>query len=246
MAEQFTSQEQFLIQRLQRAPQPTLSPERFSAIRVSLFEAMDRPPLPSPRTALRFSAPVVVAAVIVIVVVITVVLVASGVFSPTPIPTTTIAPTQTASPIVTQTPSPTPTASSTSTSTPEATPETTQEPVLVVEGPISSINGNIITIFGVEVIINPSDPMLSAIQVGDVVHIEGSNGTAGIIVATNVTTVNVEVNVNPADGTIWRDDGNCDHPPPDWAPAHGWRRRCQGQDSNSSQDHDHGKEDGND
>ncbi|NWF70225.1 MAG: hypothetical protein HXY40_14155, partial [Chloroflexi bacterium] len=30
-------------------------------------------------------------------------------------------------------------------------------------------------------------------------------------------------------GEVWRDDGSCNNPPPDWAPAVGWRQRCQGQ-----------------
>jgi hypothetical protein len=29
-------------------------------------------------------------------------------------------------------------------------------------------------------------------------------------------------------GQVWRDEGNCDNPPPSWAPAHGWRLRCEG------------------
>ena len=29
-------------------------------------------------------------------------------------------------------------------------------------------------------------------------------------------------------GEAWRDRGNCSNPPPPWAPAHGWRRRCEG------------------
>ena len=28
---------------------------------------------------------------------------------------------------------------------------------------------------------------------------------------------------------IWLDNGNCNNPPPDWAPANGWRARCEGQ-----------------
>lgn len=42
----------------------------------------------------------------------------------------------------------------------------------------------------------------------------------------------------PADGSIavdnngnvmWQDNGRCDNPPPPWAPARGWRARCEGQ-----------------
>jgi hypothetical protein len=30
------------------------------------------------------------------------------------------------------------------------------------------------------------------------------------------------------DNQVWRDDNECGNPPPPWAPAHGWRRKCGG------------------
>ncbi|MBZ0294349.1 MAG: DUF5667 domain-containing protein [Anaerolineae bacterium] len=33
---------------------------------------------------------------------------------------------------------------------------------------------------------------------------------------------------------IWRDNGSCDNPPPAWAPANGWRTRCENQSPGTS------------
>jgi hypothetical protein len=41
--------------------------------------------------------------------------------------------------------------------------------------------------------------------------------------------VDVDVAVG-ASGQVWRDDGGCLNPPPDWAVARGWRRRCAAQE----------------
>lgn len=116
--------------------------------------------------------------------------------------------------------------------TPEATPESTSTPgglpiTIVIEGPVQAINVNIITIYNINIELDPNDPNLQIIQIGDILHIEGDteelNGTI-IIIAINVIIINVDV--DPGTGEIWRDDGNCSNPPPPWAPAHGWHRRC--------------------
>ena len=131
-----------------------------------------------------------------------------------------------ATPEITLTPTATPE------STPEATPESTPIPgnlpiTIVIEGPVQAINVNIITIYNINIELDPDDPNLQIIQIGDIVHIDGDteelNGTI-IIIAINVIIINVDV--NPDSGEIWRDGGNCSNPPPPWAPAHGWHRRC--------------------
>jgi len=133
------------------------------------------------------------------------------------------------------TPSLTPTPEATPDATPEATPETTPDPdddddlpiTIIIEGPVTAININIITIYNINIELDPDDPNLLIIQIGDIVHIEGntqeSDGTI-IIIAVIIVIINVDINVDT--GEIFRDDGNCDNPPPPWAPAHGWRRRC--------------------
>jgi hypothetical protein len=104
---------------------------------------------------------------------------------------------------------------------------------IVIEGPVEQINVNVIVIFGFNVEIASDDPLLAVIKVGDVVHVEGSLdhplalGGNIVIVAVNIVVVNVNIYVNADGQQVWRDEGNCKNPPPPWAPAHGWRRRCE-------------------
>jgi hypothetical protein len=110
--------------------------------------------------------------------------------------------------------------------------------IIVIEGPVQSININIITIFGLEIEVNANDPILTVLQIGDVIRVEGSmndddddNSPRLILVAVTVIIVNVDVVIN-VDGQVWRDPGDCANRPPDWAPANGWRRRCEGGGNN--------------
>jgi len=146
----------------------------------------------------------------------------------------------------TETPTQTATARVTLTLTPTVLPTADVGVITVVEGPVERINGNIITIYGVPVQVDPNDPILGSIKVGDVLRVEGSTETGTtqiVIVATTVVVVNVDVNVNPPSGEVWRDDGTCSHPPPDWAPANGWRRRCEGTDKDKGNGDKHDKDD---
>jgi uncharacterized repeat protein (TIGR01451 family) len=96
--------------------------------------------------------------------------------------------------------------------------------IVVIEGPVDGINGNIITIYGVDFELDPNDPRLTVLQIGDILRIEGiDDGTILIIILIDFT--NIEVFIQ--DGIIWRDGGNCSNPPPSWAPALGWRGRCE-------------------
>lgn len=244
MADQFDPQERALIERLQNAPQSELSPASFDAIRARLLDAVDKPPLPAPRPPVRFTPVVVVAAVVGLMLVVTVVLAALGVFTPAPASTPTVAPTDqpalTATSAPTQTPlafaSPTlqstllPVVSATSPPIAQATLAT----VIVIEGPVTGIDDTGIIIFNLHIRIDPANPLLPGLEIGDLIHVEGSTDEAGNIIAVIITRVENQVNINQQSGETWRDDGNCDHPPPDWAPAHGWRRRCQIQSGNGN------------
>ncbi|MBN2472274.1 MAG: hypothetical protein JXN59_16235, partial [Anaerolineae bacterium] len=106
--------------------------------------------------------------------------------------------------------------------------------VIVIEGPVVEIRGNVIVIYGFEVALNPDDPVLVALRIGDYVRVGGGlgDGDADVIViaASTVVIVNVDIYVNaPSQGTVqvWRDDGECSNLPPPWAPAHGWRAKCE-------------------
>jgi hypothetical protein len=224
--ESFSPDELALIERLQNAPQPRLRPATFDVIRARMLEAMDSPlPAPQPTPAVPLTTPVIITIVVLVVAaIIAVILIVSqpsATESTPPAATVTAAP-PTSAPQLTATLAPT-------VVTPEATPEATQDVAIVIEGPVESINGNVITIFGNTVEIEPTDPLLSVIQVGDVLRIEGDlelRGGLQVLIAITVIYVEVEVNVNPQSNEVWRDDGSCNNPPPDWAPANGWRRRC--------------------
>ncbi len=101
---------------------------------------------------------------------------------------------------------------------------------IIIEGPVQIINANIVTIYDIDIEINVNDPILNVIQVGDFIRVEGdsrSEGTTLIVIAVFVVIVDVDVVVN-VDGDVWRDSGDCSNGPPPWAPANGWRRRCEG------------------
>jgi hypothetical protein len=123
--------------------------------------------------------------------------------------------------------------------------------IIVVEGPVQAINVNVITIYDIDIVVEEDDPSLTVIQIGDVLRITGELVTDGdelvligdnldsdddfnltiVIIAVNIIFVDVDVFI--LDGQVWRDAGNCQNPPPAWAPAHGWRRRCAPQGGGS-------------
>lgn len=123
--------------------------------------------------------------------------------------------------------------------TPEVTPEITPEPddddgsgiIIVIEGPVESININIITIYSIEIELDDDDPILTVIQIGDVIRVEGEllddddDDTTILIAVINITFINVEVYIND-DGEIWRDPVTCLIAPPPWAEANAWHIRC--------------------
>jgi len=146
----------------------------------------------------------------------------------------------------------TPNPEATQESTPEATPESTPIPevtvepgspvIIVIEGPVQAININIITIYNINIQLDPNDPNLKIIKVGDIVHIEGTPTGTGNVIIIAVTVIIINVDVNPTTGDVWRDDNkNCANPPPPWAPAHGWHRRCDNQNNNQGNDDKHNK-----
>lgn len=120
------------------------------------------------------------------------------------------------------------------TAEPEATPEPESGgdlPVtLVIEGPVLSININIITIYGFEIELAPDDPLLTVIQIGDNIRVSGDAADTAdtlIIVAVTIIIVDDDLAVDFDTGEVWRDDGECSNPPPPWAPARGWRAKCE-------------------
>src|SRR5690606_1299217 len=85
-------------------------------------------------------------------------------------------------------------------------------------------------IYGIEITFDPNDPLLPSLRVGDNISISGVVGEGALVVTViDVQPANDSIAINPGEQSIWRDSGDCSNPPPPWAPANGWRRRCEGQ-----------------
>jgi hypothetical protein len=243
MSEHYSTPEQALIERLRRAPQPELSSEARAMIRARMLDALDHPPAPR-RVPSRPMMAVAAAVVAVTLMVGAALLVLSQqnqtVITPTaPATFTLIPPTETSTP----TASPTVTASPTLTLTPTVVPTASMEVISIVEGPVQKVDGNVITIYGTPIQIPPDTTVI----VGDVVRVESSDqsGTSQVITVTPIAANGTPpAETNPSSGEVWHDDGTCSHPPPDWAPANGWRRRCQGQEKDKDKGGKHDKGDG--
>jgi hypothetical protein len=102
---------------------------------------------------------------------------------------------------VTVTPIPgtlTPTPGPTVQTTPVVTPTLSPDVIIVVEGPVINIVNNIITIYDFDIEVEPQHPILSIINIGDIVHIEGAIGSTGIIVANIVSNISTTTIVSNA------------------------------------------------
>ncbi len=151
--------------------------------------------------------------------------------SSTPTPEATPEATPEVTPEATPQVTPSVTPQVTPTATPTAAPPGQLPITIIIEGPVQEINVNIITIYDIDIRLDDDDPALTVIQIGDIVRIEGDvddDDSSGMIVVVAVTVVVINVDINVATGESWRDQGNCNNPPPPWAPAVGWRRRCEG------------------
>ncbi len=72
-------------------------------------------------------------------------------------------------------------------------------PIIVIEGPVQSITVNVITIFNIDVQVEPDDPILEDLQIGDYVRIAGYTDFGSstiIIVAVTVVIVNINIIVD--------------------------------------------------
>lgn len=105
----------------------------------------------------------------------------------------------------------------TMTATPEMTPTATATPnpnlIVVIEGPVVNIVTNIITIYDFDIEVEPANPILDLIEIGQIIHVEGVFNNAGVIVASvvsnlsSVTTVTTGATVS-MDGPIEAINGN--------------------------------------
>jgi len=115
---------------------------------------------------------------------------------------------------LTQTPTPVPDATLTNTPTVTPTPLGGQNVVVVVEGPVVNIVNNILTIYNFNVQVDPQNPILNVIDIGDDVRAQGSFDNHGVLVATTVSNISSTTIVSGGHATVSLDgpiesiDGN--------------------------------------
>ena len=63
------------------------------------------------------------------------------------------------------------------------------ETSIVVEGPITSLNNNIVTIYGFNIEVEAQHPILKVIDVGDVVRVQGAFDSSGRLIASTVSNI---------------------------------------------------------
>jgi hypothetical protein len=74
-----------------------------------------------------------------------------------------------------------------------------------IEGPITSIVDNIVTIYNFRVEIEPQNPILQVIDVGDVLHVKGVQDSSGAIIASIVSNIPDAAIVNGSTATVGLD-----------------------------------------
>jgi hypothetical protein len=85
--------------------------------------------------------------------------------------------------------------------TPQPTPTSTPAPnIIVIEGPVINIINNIITIYDFDVEVEPQNPILTIIDIGDIVRVEGAFSGGNVIVATVVSNITTVTTVNNNNG----------------------------------------------
>jgi hypothetical protein len=237
----FTPDEQKLIERLNAAPRPRLRPAARDAIRQQIIRELYVPtaPVQRPFDNLLRLTPQVAALVAVIAIGLFVLALVQAVNQPrgttstptiVPVPTNQVAVVSSetpdlsstqavnASPIPLNTPELTlsPTEVFIASTTPyTATQPATLETVVVVEGPITNIVNNVITIYDYHIEVEPQHPILALIDIGDIVRVEGAFDSSGQVLASVVGNIpsnnpvsgDADVTVN-LDGPVEAIDGN--------------------------------------
>ncbi|HLU11970.1 MAG TPA: DUF5666 domain-containing protein, partial [Oceanobacillus sp.] len=138
----------------------------------------------------------------------------------TEIPSTATATPEPSETATTQAPtevSPTPTTVVPSATMTEIPPTATATPftLVVVEGPISSIVDNVITVYDFSIEVTPEHPILNLLNTGDIIRVEGTTASDGVVLATNVGNIPSETIVSTGttatvslDGPVEAIDGN--------------------------------------
>jgi hypothetical protein len=124
---------------------------------------------------------------------------------------------------------------------------------ITIEGNIQAIDADTITVNNMTVAVAANDPIRSVLAFNVRVHVEGNLDQSGTrLIPTKIILLpfipalgssnasgasngnqSSAPEANPSTGQVWNDPGDCSHAPPPWAPAYGWRQRCEGGSGNS-------------
>lgn len=203
--DQYAPEELSVIQQLRAEQKPRIKLEVEAAIREQMlaeFRTLSQQPQPTTNASpIRFILAVAASVVLVILALLSqrtkpidstlsvsatsIALAASGTptYTPTSITTTPITAT-----------SPTMTVDSI------ATP--TLQVLVVIEGPISAITNDSLTIYDLNIPVMPEHPIRSLIEVGDFVHVEGTYDASGAFIAAVIGNLPEFTRVSSADATV--------------------------------------------
>jgi len=102
--------------------------------------------------------------------------------------------------------------------------------IVVITGAIESIDVNLVVIGGVSYIIPDGNLILPLLEVGDsvvIVAVQAVDGTLTVFLVTLADEdVYIDTDGDDENDDDFRDDAPCQNGPPDWAPAYGWRMKC--------------------
>jgi hypothetical protein len=199
----FTPDEQAIINELRSARKPRIKPEVAAAIREQMlteFRSLPQQSSPIPR---RLPTRVLLAAAALVGWIFLALLLPhfnAKEIIPT-VPPTSVALVESQTPTSTPSPSATKLAASiTLPPTDSSTPTTTPEILVVIEGEVSAIDDDTLTIYNFDIPIAPQHPILNLIEVGDFIHVEGTYDAGGTFVLAAIGNL-PETTIVSAEGT---------------------------------------------
>ena len=86
-----------------------------------------------------------------------------------------------------------------------ATPSATPQMVVNIEGPVTSIVNNVVTIYGFNIEVEPQHPILQVIDVGDVIRVTGVLNKDNVVSATVISNLPDSTPVNGSAPTVGLD-----------------------------------------